>query len=198
MCLWPHTQQNDRIMRELWVQSSLGKLLTSADIENMHIMLERLSGSLKDEPACQAVRARLSGATAIPADFSSTFTWRPGGEFGRWLDGFCDAAAFSGFKKYHFRMSAIVEDHIAMNFKATESEKRKMRELMGRVSTDINLAEADRGASEVADRMVEGLNMAATRQKVTQVAAGAEALDGQRENREMSGSIKNWNIFTGQ
>jgi hypothetical protein len=95
-------------------------------------------------------------------------------------------------------MSTLIEDHMSINMKATEGEKRKMREMVSRVSTDINLAEADRGASEVPDRMVEGLNMAATRQKVTQVAAGAEALDGQRENREMSGSIKNWNLFTGQ
>ena len=197
------------------MQSSLGKLLTSSDIENMHIMLERLSGSLKDEkystdekdedgniigskgqPVCSPALA-VAGATSIPKGYK--FPWKPNGEFGRWLDGFCDAAAFTAFKKYHYRMSAVVEDHISINLKATEGEKRKVRELMGRVSSDINLAEADRGASDVSDRMVEGLNMAATRQKVTQVAAGAEALSNQQENRGMTGSIKNWNNFgTGQ
>lgn len=199
MCLWPHTQRNDAIMRELWVQSSLGKLLTSSDIENMHIMLERLSGSLKDEPFCRPAY-EIETDTRIPRGYNIKMdAWKPGGEFGRWLDGFCDAAAFSAFKKYHYRMSAVVEDHIAMNLKATDGEKRKVRELMGRVSSDINLAEADRGASDVSDRMVEGLNMSATRQKVTQVAAGAEALDGANGNRRMTGSIKSWSNFgTGQ
>jgi len=166
MVNWPpssnEVEQNE--LRELWLQASLGRLLTGDDINNMFIMAQLEPGELKGIGFNQSVR-RMNDA-----GWNKVST-----RFKRYLNVFCDSMAVSAFKKYHYRMMSITEDQLRINQKATDYDKGKLRDLMARVSTQIELAERDLESSSVSDRMLAGLDTEADRERVGRVMNSSEA-----------------------
>jgi hypothetical protein len=185
MTRWP-PEENDQELRELWLQASMGRLLTGDDINNMFIMAQLEPGELRGVGFNQDLRRM---------DDSG---WnRVSSRFKRYLNTFCDSMAVSAFKKYHFRMMALSEDQLRINQKATEHDKSKFRDLMARVSAQIELAERDMESSSVADRMLAGLDTEADRERVASMGASAEAQQAAMWNERMKNNITLWNWFRG-
>jgi len=183
---WPPTGTPTQTFRELWVQASMGRLLTGDDINNMFIMMGVQPGFLNGQwDAANHDITNFKDRT----DISSRFK--------RFISVYCDAAAVSAFKKFHVRMMSISEDQLRVNQKATELEKGRLRDLLARASTQIELAERDLDASGVADRMLAGLDSEADRERVAQMGAAAEAQQAAMWNERMKNNITLWNWFRG-
>lgn len=180
MALWPLTNENENELNSLWVQASLGRILTSDDINRMFVMAQVYPGQLGFDEA----NNRMDDASWNKLNH----------RFRRYLSGFCDAMAVSAFKKYHYRMVSITEDQLRINQKLTENDRAKTRDLMARVSTQIELAERDRDSSNVADRMIAGLSSESSRHDSSEMAAAVEAQRNAAENNRMRNSMTSYNF----
>jgi hypothetical protein len=167
----PAGGNKDELSR-LWVQASLGHMLTAQFFEN----LEKTSNFIP---------------TSLNQNQSSL---DPRGE--KWLAGFCDSSSYAAFVKFHTRLESIVQDHFALNRKATEQEKRMVMELMGRVSRQIQLAEQDYNANWVAGKMESGMNMEAGQIRESELGATRGAIQGRQGNMAQS-SDSSMSGFTG-
>ena len=149
----PVAFRNDPVMNNALYQANLGEPLYAADFQMMmKLLTEQRGGSSVNNP----------------------LTWDPKSRFGRWLDEFCDASAVVAFKRYHYRMMATVENHLRMNRKATENEKTMARDLMARVTANIELAERDREARFASGRIRAGMSGEAGRQDLAQYTSAME------------------------
>lgn len=85
------------------------------------------------------------------------------------INTFCDTSAAVAFKKLHLRMRSIALDHLLINQKINESDRRVITKLMNRVAEYLGLAEEDRRsvadsalmASEVRRNRLDEANRAA-------------------------------------
>ena len=180
---WPPRKEDEVKLRRLWVQASLGRIMTGDDINNMFIMMQKEPVELRNQ--WDSLRKD------IKAGAWNTMNPR----FKRWLDTYCDGASVSAFKKFHYRMMAITEDHMRMNQRATDYEKSRVRDLMARISSDIELAERDLDSSTVPDRLLAGLDTESDRERIAQMGATSEAQRAAFWNQQMVNRGTLWNWF---
>lgn len=102
----------------------------------------------------------IAGTQVCSKNENGDDTFEPEGDFRRWLESFCDASAIAAFKKYHYHLMALVEDHLTLNQRITEWERAKARSFMERVTRQIALAEMDADSSIKADQLLAGLRNA--------------------------------------
>ena len=88
-------------------------------------------------------------------------------------------------------MMAVAEDHLLLNRKATEADKKYTRDLMGRVTTDLELAERDMQGNMTAERNVEGELIQADRTTVEQMNEFGRSLQNMDTNNKQMGSTAN-------
>jgi len=181
--LWPPKKEDEPELRRLWIQASLGRIITGDDINNMFIMMQKEPGELRGK------------WNATDGEITAADWTKVNGRFKRWLGVFCDGSAVSAFKKFHYRMMALAEDHMRMNLKATDYEKSRFRDLLGRVSADIELAERDLDSSNVTDRLLAGLDTESDRERVAQMGATSEAQRAAFWNQQMVNRGTLWNWF---
>ncbi|MCC6952989.1 MAG: hypothetical protein IT290_02610 [Deltaproteobacteria bacterium] len=167
---WPWEQNEYTTLQQLWTQASMGYMLVADDFRNMFTKMGITEGSLR----AQAVD---------PA------TWQPTGVFGRWLSDFCDASAVSGFKRYHVRMMTVIEDHLRMNRHASDYEKGMIRDLMARVSADIDLAERDRTSKEMAEQFLNDLATEGDQQEVSNSTSSFEGFRSRFHTTRVNSAI---------
>jgi len=188
---WPPVDADKAVLKRLWIQASMGRLITGDDINNMFIMMGREPGDLRDGGGVSGARTwDDQNKTIVPAVWNNVNS-----RFKRFLSVYCDAAAISAFKKFHLRMQSILEDHLRLNQKATDYEKAKIKDLVSRVSNQIELAERDLESSSVADKMLAGLDSESDRERVSQMGAAAEAQDAAFWNEQMKNKITLWNWY---
>ena len=116
-------------------------------------------------------------------------TYATSGTFGRWLSDFCDASAVSAFKRYHYRMITIVEDHLRLNRVASDYEKDQIRNLMARVTTDLEAGEADRASAELPEQYLNDLAMEGDQQEVSASTSSHEAFRARRNSTLVNSAI---------
>jgi hypothetical protein len=195
MCGWPATSEiTTEINRHYFRQASLGRLITGADIKNMFIMLGRPEGSLSGSKTEKGTAFDEMGQptelsftsynekSCEPDSKTGKVSWEPEGRFRRWLETYCDASAVSAFKKFHYRLMAVVEDHLTLNQKVTEYERSKARSLMERVTKQIALAEMDADSSSRADQMLAGLTQEGNASDARDTMISTDTLSAAREN----------------
>jgi hypothetical protein len=176
LTLWPVLPADMDHVKELWVQASFGRFLTADDIQNMFVMMQSPVGSLRGK------------------DFRADATWNSVNQrFMRWLSVYCDASAVAAFKKYHYRMMSIVEDALRINQKASDYEKERVRDLMSRITSDIQLAESDVEASAVSSRVLSGSDVETDRTKMMNQAATVEAAVAARQNAQTLEGLVSFN-----
>lgn len=110
------------------------------------------TGITKSEVEGYWVQATL-GDTLTARDFQNVvrdFQRHP--EFNRFIETFCDASAGAAVKKLHTRMLSIALDHLLLNQKITDEDRKMVRRLMDRVSEYLTLAAQD--SSSMANSMI--------------------------------------------
>ena len=163
------------------------KLLVSLEYKGeLHKALigEGTLGLSKDDIQNYWVQATL-GDTLTARDFQNVvrnFQKHP--EFNRFIETFCDASAGAAVKKLHARMMSIALDHLLLNQKITEEDRKMVRRLMDRVSDYLGLAAQD--TNSVANSMVIASEI--QRNRLDQADRGsfvASALGASRNSAQM-------------
>lgn len=204
LCAWP--AKDTKTWKELWREASLGKIFTAEDFVKMFKLIGEAPGtlpylesssatSLANSP-CDSINKTVNnspdtGISILIPKLADLRNWKPGGYFGQYLDNLCDSAAIGAFKRYHYRMMAVAEDHLLLNRKATEADKKYTRDLMGRVTTDLELAERDMQGNMTAERNVEGELIQADRTTVEQMNEFGRSLQNMDTNNKQMGSTAN-------
>lgn len=185
MLRWPVLEGDDEAtMQDLFIQASMGRIITANDVNNFFIMAKLQPGELRNAAFHHDLRRMNDQGWSRVDD-----------RFKRYLGNFCDAMAVAAFRKFHYRMMSIIEDQLRINQKATDHDKAKIKDLMARVSAQIELAERDYESSSVADRILAGLEIEASREQVGNLQAAQEAQNAAYWQQQFKNRATQYNWF---
>jgi hypothetical protein len=111
------------------------------------------------------------------------------GKLKRVVDHYCDATALAAFTRYHTRLAAIVEDHLALNEHVTSADKAKVLSLVIRGSDQLQLAQADVAASAPIESISTGVMQAKDRKAAGYTSAVAEANQDTQRRASYTGAL---------